>query len=148
MNKEQISFLTFYIKGEQFGVAIDTIKEIADCYYYTRVPMMPKEFLGITNIRGRIISVVDGARRLKLGEFVLSKNISLIITNVTYDNQEVMMAMAVESIGEVVEIKENMVQDTPSFGMQKAPFVTKYVEFNGEFVPLIDIRKLLFFDNL
>ncbi len=131
-----------------FLITIDTIKEIADCEHFTKVPMMPDEFLGITNIRGHIISVIDGASRLELGTINRNKQMSLIITNVNYDTQEVMMAMGVEEIGEVVEVEREKIQNVPSFGARRSPFIVEYARLYNNFVPLVDVRKLLFFESI
>lgn len=58
-------YLTFFLGEEQYGIAIDRIKEIIAMMKVTYVPKTPPYMKGVINLRGSIIPIID--TRLRFG---------------------------------------------------------------------------------
>ncbi|MBI4715159.1 MAG: chemotaxis protein CheW [Nitrospirae bacterium] len=52
-------FLTFFLRGEEFGLGILQVKEILEYGTLTRVPMVPDFIKGVINLRGHVVPVID-----------------------------------------------------------------------------------------
>ena len=64
MNK---SMLVFEIANAKFGLNLDLVEEVVPATAYTRVPNAPPFFLGLTSVRGKIVGVIDAAKRYNIG---------------------------------------------------------------------------------
>lgn len=61
------SVLVFEVANCKFGLNLDAVEEVVPAAQYTRVPNSPPFFLGLTAVRGKVIGVIDAARRYRLG---------------------------------------------------------------------------------
>ena len=75
-------YLTFLLKDELFGLEVSPIKEIIEYFPVTRVPMMPAYVLGITNVRGDVLPVIDLSGRINLGKNIRSKKTCIVIVEI------------------------------------------------------------------
>ena len=103
-------FLTFFLAKEEYGFEILKVHEIITLLPVTPVPRMPSHLLGVINLRGKIIPVVD--LRLKLGLPPLKDQDCIII--VRAHNIEV--GVTVDRVSEVANIAEKDIEEVPSFG--------------------------------
>jgi len=61
------SILVFEIANSKFGLSLDSVEEVVPAGQYTKVPNSPPFFLGLTAVRGKVIGVIDAARRYGIG---------------------------------------------------------------------------------
>ena len=62
---EATQYLTFKLEDEVFALGISQVREVLDFTRITRIPEMPEFMLGVINLRGSVVPVVD--MRLKFG---------------------------------------------------------------------------------
>ena len=67
-------YLTFFLGGEMFAVAILNVKEIIEFGSLTTIPMMPSFIRGVINLRGAVVPVIDLSCRF--GNFARGSNYS------------------------------------------------------------------------
>jgi purine-binding chemotaxis protein CheW len=60
------TFLTFDLCGQTFGVQVANVREILDRQPVTRLPDGPADMIGVIDVRGASIPVIDVTRRLHL----------------------------------------------------------------------------------
>ena len=82
----------------------------------TRIPRTPKFMRGVINLRGHAVPVVD--MRLKFG---MSKtedtiNTCIIIVEVLFDGDSTVMGALADSVREVIELTEGMIEEPPRMG--------------------------------
>lgn len=61
------SILVFELANSKFGLNLDAVEEVVPAAQYTKVPNSPPFFLGLTAVRGKVIGVIDAARRYGIG---------------------------------------------------------------------------------
>src|SRR6187551_27251 len=65
MKNESNPYLTFALGEERFAIPVDLVQEVVEPGHITKVPNAPPYMLGIINLRGRVLPLLD--TRLKLG---------------------------------------------------------------------------------
>lgn len=136
-------FLTFFLEKEEYGFEILKVHEIITLLPVTPVPRMPSHLLGVINLRGKIIPVVD--LRLKLGLPPLKDQDCIII--VRAHNIEV--GVTVDRVSEVANISDKDIEEVPSFGEGvTGEDLLGIAKSAGHVRLLLDIDKVLAPDHL
>lgn len=136
-------FLTFFLAKEEYGFEILKVHEIITLLPVTPVPRMPSHLLGVINLRGKIIPVVD--LRLKLGLPPLKDQDCIII--VRAHNIEV--GVTVDRVSEVANIGDHDIEEVPSFGEgATGEDLLGIAKSDGHVRLLLDIDKVLAPDHL
>lgn len=102
-------YCTFYVEGQNFGLEVRKVLEIAAVQEITRVPLAPPEVCGLINMRGRIVTVVDLRRRLALPERSSGQDAIHVIV----DTEDGAVSLLVDSVGDVVQVKESTFERPP-----------------------------------
>ncbi|MBK8575222.1 MAG: purine-binding chemotaxis protein CheW [Elusimicrobia bacterium] len=136
-------FLTFFLEKEEYGFEILKVHEIITLLPVTPVPRMPAHLLGVINLRGKIIPVVD--LRLKLGLPPIKNQDCIII--VRAHNIEV--GVSVDRVSEVTNIADKDIEEVPSFGEGvTGEDLLGIAKSAGHVRLLLDIDKVLAPDHL
>lgn len=138
-------YLTFSLGGEEYGIGILKVKEIIGMMPITPVPQTPTFVKGVINLRGKVIPVID--LRLKFGMESIPYNERTCIIVVEASGLaagRVMMGLVVDAVSEVVNIKEEDIEDTPTFGTRLSTEYILGMAKAGDAVKiLLDIDRVL-----
>jgi purine-binding chemotaxis protein CheW len=137
--------LSFYLGKELFGLPALKVNEIVRMQEITRVPLMPPHILGVTNLRGRVIPVID--LRIKFGSMDPStdeRTCMIVVQTTLPSGQFSQFAMVICSVDEVFDIDDNNYQDTPSFGGSvSTQFIRGMAKIKDKVISLLDIDEML-----
>ena len=103
-------YLTFYLHGEDYGIAINDVIEIIGIQKITNVPDMPDFIKGVINLRGRVIPVMDVRLRFGLPECDYDERTCIIVVEVN----EQTMGLVVDHVEEVIEISAKQIESVPN----------------------------------
>jgi len=138
-------YLTFGLGSEEYGLEILKVKEIIGIMNITAVPQTPKYVKGVINLRGKVIPVID--LRLKFGMDVIGYNDRTCIIVVDISGQtgkKTVMGIVVDSVSEVLNIKSDEIEDTPTFGVRlETDYILGMAKVKGGVKILLDIDKVL-----
>ncbi len=110
-------YLTFVLEGEEYGVDILRVQEIKGWDGVTPMPNMPEYILGIINLRGTVVPVIDLRTFFKMKNAPFNQTTVVIVVKVNDDdNHERTMGMVVDSVSEVHNIDRNDLKPAPDFG--------------------------------
>ncbi len=141
---EQRQFVIFQIGREEYGVNITQAKEIIKPSKITNVPNTEEHILGVINLRGQIVSVVDLRKRFNMVIDEDEDEHLRIITVLVRDN---LIGLMVDAVNEVVWLSEDEIEPAPEVaGGIKQEFLQGVGKVNDRLLVLIDLEKLLF-DN-
>lgn len=133
-------YLTFVLADEEYGLEILTVREIIGLMDITAVPRTPHHVKGVINLRGKVIPVID--LRLKFGMVEVEHTDETCIIVVSLGDIEV--GLLVDKVSEVLDIDEQDIEDTPSFGTSvNTDFILGMGKANGKVTILLDISKAL-----
>ncbi len=138
-------YLTFYLGEEQYGIAIDRIKEIIAIMKVTNVPKTPEYMRGVINLRGSIIPVVD--TRLRFGMESKEEDMHTAIVIVEVD--KVNIGFIVDRVEEVASIDSANLSEPPKFGNSiDTDFICSMAQMDENVVMILDVLKLFQADEL
>lgn len=102
-------YLTFQLGGEILGIPILTVKEINRVEQITPVPETPSYVVGVMNLRGEIIPVVNLRLKFNLEEIPFDRDTCIIVIELASRN----IGIIVDTVKEVVDFNKNDVEDNP-----------------------------------
>jgi purine-binding chemotaxis protein CheW len=138
-------YLTFGLGSEEYGLEILKVKEIIGIMNITYVPKTPKYVKGVINLRGKVIPVID--LRLKFSMDVMEYNdrTCIIVVDIADKaGKKTIMGIVVDSVSEVLNIKGEEIEDTPTFGVRlDTDYILGMAKVKGGVKILLDIDKVL-----
>jgi len=138
-------YFLFYADDEIYAIEATFINEIVEYQEFTKVPNLQPCILGVTNIRGHIIGVVDFLSRCSLGQSQVSSKSSFVVINHEGEN----IALLVDEIYEVDGFSDEMTKESPSFGTRiDSRFVKNIIRYREQNVFLLNLETLLDFNEL
>jgi purine-binding chemotaxis protein CheW len=144
-----VQYLTFLTAGEEYAIAIVKVREIIEYEAVTTVPNTPIWIRGVTNLRGRVIPVVDLAVKFGLPSSRISKFSCVIIAEVMFQGESLTMGVLADSVSQVIELSADEIEATPSFGTRvKTEFLLGMGALGKKFCLILDIDKVLSADEL
>jgi len=137
-------YLTFTLQGESFGVDVLKVREIIRQAAITAVPHMPAHILGVINLRGKIIPVIDLRRRFDLPPIAADGQTCTVVVHVKLPNGKLTaMGMAVDGVEEVISFNAAEIEETPSFGGQiTVDYILGVAKLKGTVKVLLDIDRV------
>jgi len=117
---ETVKLIGFKLNEEEFVIEIERVKEIVRVPLVTRVSKAPDFVEGVANLRGDILQVVNFHKIMGLENLPISDKSRIIVL----DDKNVLAAIIVDSVSEVIEVEKDAVQSTPDIiAADKAKFL-------------------------
>jgi purine-binding chemotaxis protein CheW len=143
-NSDEYQYLTFYVQDEQFGVGILVIKEIIEFAVITKVPQMNRYMLGITNVRGNVIPVVDLSDRLGLGVSDVMRRTCVVIVEIKDEDEIFEIGLLIDAVNQVYDIYPTDTEDAPNFGSRiRKDFIKFMGKVGNQFIAVLNVDRLL-----
>ena len=138
-------YLAFRLGPEEFAVPVGSVREILGLQPVTTVPHAPAHVLGVLNLRGRIIPVIDLRLRCGLLATPMTERTCIVVVQVsTPTGTPLPMGLVVDAVQEVTLVTAAEIEDMPVFGDGAAPSYLLGVAKQKEVVRLLlDIDRLL-----
>lgn len=137
-------YLSFYIKNEMFAINVFYVREIIQYTQITRVPMMQPSIVGITNIRGNVIPVLDLSERLGLGSSPIDKKTCVVTIEALIEEEELEIGIVVDVVDQVYDIIPANQMDAPEFGSKiRKDFILKMAKIDDKFMTLLELESIL-----
>ena len=142
--KKESKFLTFSLANEEYGIVIQKIKEIIGMMPITSVPQTPEFVKGVINLRGKVIPVMDLRRRFGMETIDYTERTCIIVVEVDSQTSTVMMGIVVDSVSEVLNIKGDDIEETPTFGTRlNTDYILGMAKMEGGVKILLEIDRVL-----
>lgn len=135
-----IQLVVFHILDQEFGVAIEDIREIIKMGLITPIPDSPKFIKGIINVRGDIVTAIDMKSLFSIRDS--NRNISrhIVITK-QHDN---LFGLMVDEVTEVLRIKESEIKPKPSVGVNiNQDYLSGVLVFENRLILLLNLSLVL-----
>ncbi len=137
-------YLTFMLAGEEYGVDILRVQEIKGWDKVTRIPHTPAFVLGVINLRGTVVPIVDLRRRFSLDAIDFGPTTVVIVVRVSSENNERTVGMVVDAVSEVYDVDLEDTKPPPDIcGSVDTIFVKALATIEEKMIILLDIDKLI-----
>lgn len=133
-------YLTFFIEKQIFGISIADVVQITGMQEITKVPEFPNYAIGVINLRGIIVPIIDVRLRLKKDKVEYNERTCIIVTNI----DDLYIGFIVDSVNEVTNIYRDNISNPPQFGNDYVnTYITGIAKVNNNIVLLMDLKKVL-----
>ncbi|WP_407331051.1 chemotaxis protein CheW [Enterovibrio sp. 27052020O] len=140
VNDEVLQWVTFQLEDETYGINVMQVREVLRYSEIAPVPGAPDYVLGIINLRGNVVTVIDTRSRFGLMQGDVSDNTRVIVI----EAESQVIGIMVDSVAEVVYLRTSEIDTTPSVGTdESAKFIQGVSNRNGSLLILVDLNKLL-----
>lgn len=149
MHDREGKYLTFSLAEEEYGIGILKIKEIIGMMPITTVPRTPEFVKGVINLRGKVIPVMDLRLRFGIEEIDYTERTCIVVVEIEGTSGTVMIGVVVDSVSEVLNIKGEDVEETPTFGTKmNTEYILGMAKMEGGVKILLDIDQVLSEDEI
>jgi len=133
-------WVTFRLADEIYGINVMQVQEVLRMTEIAPVPGAPGCVIGIINLRGNVVTVVD-AREL----FGLVRNDSTDQTRIMIvEINKLIVGLLVDSVAEVVNIQNSEIDSAPSIGNDdNSRYIQGVYSKNDEILILVDLNRLM-----
>lgn len=137
-------YLTFQLAGEEYGVDILRVQEIKGWERATRIPHAPHYVLGVINLRGAIVPIIELRRRFGVESVEFGPTTVVIVVKVAGERGERTVGMVVDAVCEVYNVAAPDVKPPPEVGSTvDAAFVRGLAAVEDKMLILLDIDRLI-----
>jgi len=135
-----IQWVTFRLENEKYGIKVMQVQEVLRMTEIAPVPGAPHYVLGIINLRGNVVTVIDTRRRFGLPDVDSDDETRIVIVEANNN----VVGILVDSVAEVVDLKMSEIETAPNVGNDES---SKYIQGvssrDDELLILVDVDKLL-----
>ncbi|MDA3835598.1 MAG: chemotaxis protein CheW [Spirochaetales bacterium] len=144
MQDKEGKYLTFSLASEEYGIGILKIKEIIGMMPITSVPQTPDFVKGVINLRGKVIPVIDLRLKFSMEKIDYTERTCIIVVNLKSQAADILIGVVVDSVSEVLNIKAEDIEDTPTFGTSlDTAYILGMAKMEGGVKILLDIDQVL-----
>ena len=135
-----LQWVTFKLDNETYGINVMQVQEVLRYTEIAPVPGAPAYVLGIINLRGNVVTVIDTRQRFGLYNADITDNSRIVI--IEADRQVV--GILVDSVAEVVYLRQSEIETAPNVGNdESAKFIQGVCNKNGELLILVELNKMM-----
>jgi purine-binding chemotaxis protein CheW len=135
-----IQWVTFRLAGETYGINVMQVQEVLRFTDIAPVPGAAHHVLGIINLRGKVVTVIDTRIRFGLPKGETNDNTRIVIIEASSH----VICILVDSVAEVVYLRQSEIDSTPNIGNDDSSrFIQGVCHKDGELLILVDLDKML-----
>ncbi|WP_137226501.1 chemotaxis protein CheW [Shewanella sp. MEBiC00475] len=135
-----LQWVTFKLDNETYGINVMQVQEVLRYTEIAPVPGAPDYVLGIINLRGNVVTVIDTRSRFGLQSAELDDSTRIVII----EAEKQVIGILVDSVAEVVYLRRSEIDNAPNVGTEEsAKFIQGVSNRDNELLILVDLDKLL-----
>ncbi len=135
-----LQWVTFRLENESYGINVMQVQEVLRYTEIAPVPGAPPYVLGIINLRGNVVTVIDTRSRFALPEAETTDQTRIVII----EAESQVVGILVDAVAEVVYLRQSEIETTPNVGNdESAKFIQGVCHKNDELLILVDLEKLM-----
>ena len=139
-NDEVLQWVTFRLGSETYGINVMQVQEVLRYTEIAPVPGAPSYVMGIINLRGNVVTVINTRARFGLESAEISDNSRIVII----EAEKQVIGILVDSVAEVVYLRSSEIDSAPNIGTEdSAKFIQGVSNRDSELLILVDLNKLL-----
>jgi len=142
-------YLTFELNEETFGVDVLQVREVMDFTSVTKVPRAPDYMLGVINLRGSVVPVIDLKQRFALPARERCRETCIIVLEIPFGDELLSIGAVADGVQEVLDLVEDQIEPAPRLGTRlNNEFIRGMGKVGERFVILLDLEKIFSSEEL
>jgi len=136
----QVKYLKFLLDKTCFSIKIDYVEEIIHLPQITKVPLSEDFLIGISNLRGDIVPIIDLKKRIKNNYIEISELSRVIVVN--HEGEKT--GLLIESISAIEEVEESKITNAEKFEEISSKFLEGiYESSSGSLVGIVNLKEII-----
>lgn len=136
-------YLTFLLDGEEYGIDILRVRELKAWDSVTPLPNTPDWVLGVINLRGLIVPIVDLRKRFHLAEIPYGPTTVVIVLRVEATDRTRIVGVVVDAVSDVYTVSPDERKAPPDVAGASSQFVSGLATVGNKMVVVLDVDALL-----
>jgi purine-binding chemotaxis protein CheW len=136
-------FVTFSLDAEIFAVPVEVVREILDHEEAFKIPHGPDYLLGLRDVRGQGVPVVDLRLRLGMTKTEKTPHTRILVLDVQIGEKMLTLGLVADRVYEVTPFRRDEIEGAPDIGVRwRSDYIAGVVRRNGSFVVIVDLARL------
>jgi purine-binding chemotaxis protein CheW len=136
-------FVTLAIDREVFAVPVESVLEILDMRQASRIPESPPYMLGLIDLRGRSIPVLDLRLKLGLPAVPPTETTRILVLEVTIAGRPLVLGLVADRVIEVMALSAGEIEAAPDIGVRwRSEYILGVGHRDGKFVIIFNLSRL------
>lgn len=142
-NADESQFVSLGIGNEVFAVPVDTVLEILDMQPVFRVPETPAHVLGLIDLRGRSVPVLDLRVKLGLPSIPPTETTRILVLEVPLADRQLVLGLVADRVIEVMALSNAEIEPAPDVGVRwRSDYIAGVGHRGAQFVIIFELSKL------
>ncbi|HOO82998.1 MAG: purine-binding chemotaxis protein CheW [Prolixibacteraceae bacterium] len=143
------TYLTFSLDKENFALDVEHVEKILEYQPVTEVPKAPEYMLGVFNLRGEVIPLVDTRIKFGMEKSIITSSTCVLVITINNEGETIKLGAMVDNVKEVIKYNTAEIKNLPSVGKQnKTEFLNGVLKVNDQFVLLLNADKIFSVDEI
>ncbi|RDE22437.1 chemotaxis protein CheW [Motiliproteus coralliicola] len=135
-----LQYVTFRLEEETYGINVMQVQEVLRYSEIAPVPGAPTYVLGIINLRGNVVTVIDTRQRFGLMPADVTDNTRIVIIEV----EKQVIGILVDAVSEVVYLNQSEIEKAPNVGTEEsAKFIQGVCHKDEQLLILVELDKMM-----
>ncbi|ACM38127.1 MULTISPECIES: chemotaxis protein CheW [Rhizobium/Agrobacterium group] len=136
-------FVTFSLGEEVFAVPVTVVREILDHEDPFKIPHGPDYLLGLRDVRGQGVPVIDLRLRLGMSRTVKTPHTRILVMDVPLSDRSLAVGVVADKVFEVIPFRHADIEQAPDIGIRwRSDYIQGVVRREAGFVVIIDLARL------
>lgn len=136
-------FVTFSLENEVFAVPVEVVREILDHEEAFKIPHGPEYLLGLRDVRGQGVPVVDLRLRLGMTKTEKTPHTRILVLDVQIGSKMLTLGLVADRVYEVTPFRSDEIEGAPDIGVRwQSDYIAGVVRRAGSFVVIVDLARL------
>lgn len=146
---EMAQYVTLGIAGELLAVPVERVQEILEVQPISRLPHAPDYLLGMIDVRGQGVAVIDLRLKLGLERTADTENTRIIVLNAMVGGRELTFGLKTDRVFEVTILDDSALEPPPEIGVRwRSEFIAGIGRRNGAFATVLQLGQLFASGNI
>lgn len=138
-------YLSFNLDNEHYAIEVQKVNEVQEFEKLTKIPNMPRSMIGVINLRGRVVPIIDLRIKFGLPEKDRDVDTSIIVLDLHLNesDEELILGVLVDSVDEVMSLDDNQIDPPPRLGSAiNSDFIEGMGKVDDKFYILLDTQRV------
>lgn len=141
---DQAQYVTLGAAGSLFAVPVERVQQILETQPITLIPQAPADFLGLIDLRGQTVPVMDLRTRLGVPVADDTPNTRIVVLDVQVGSVTRWLGIKTDRVFEVTGLDDDTMETPDDMGTRwHTAYVSGIGRRNGAFVAVLDMDSLL-----
>jgi purine-binding chemotaxis protein CheW len=146
--EESRQYLTMGVNREIFAVDVRMVNEILDMRPLAHLPNAPGFVVGMIDVRGRSVPVLDLRAKLGLSRSETTLRSRIVVLEAEVDGRNLLLGLLADQVYEVTSLDQDEVEPPPDIGVRwRSEYISGLGRRNGAFVIIFNLARLLTSDE-